>query len=120
MLTILTSFASTINEVLNYLLHHFFTQQMLFDTIIFFIVDSIAFIFLYLFRKNKRWQRKVYLQKSLNSFIGEIAICESEDELNEIFSNPGYQTVLLQFQHTGSDRNLLISELAETSKKFRG
>jgi len=123
MLTILTSFASTINEVLNYLLHHFFTQQMLFDTIIFFIfliVVSIAFIFLYLFRKNKRWQRKVYLQKSLNSFIGEIAICESEDELNEIFSNPDYQSVLLQFKHIGSDRNLLISELAETSKKFRG
>lgn len=111
------------NEVLYHLYHYIFAEQMLFATIIFFIfliVVGIAFIFLYLFRKKKRWERKVYLQKSLNGFIGEIAICESGEELNETYSNPGYQSVLLQFQHTESDRNLLISELAETSKKFRG
>lgn len=123
MLTILTSIATAIKEVLNYLQQHIFTEQLLFDSIIFFIFLislSITFIFLYLFRKKKQWQRKVYLQKSLNSFIGEIAICESKTELNETFSNADYQSVLSQFQKTESDRNLLISELAETSKKFRG
>jgi HEAT repeat protein len=119
----LTSFTMTMNEVLNYFRQHLFTEQMLFDIIIFFIfliITSISFIFIYLFRKKKQWRRKVYLQNSLNSFIGEIAICESETELNEVFSNADYQKVLSQFRHTGPDRNLMISELAETSKKFRG
>jgi hypothetical protein len=123
MYTFLTSFAITFNEVLNYLRQNVFTDRSLFDIIIFFIfltAVSIFFIFSYLFTKKKRWQRKVYLQNSLNDFIGEIAICETERELNDIFSNTGYQRILLQFQHTRSDRNLLISELAETSKKFRG
>lgn len=123
MLTILTSLLKSIDEVLNYLIHHIFTDQTLVDTIVLFIFLislSVAFIFLYLFRKKKRWRRKVFLQKSLNNFIGEIAICESETELTEVFSNAEYQGVLLQFQQKESDRNLLISELSETTKKFRG
>jgi hypothetical protein len=123
MFTFLTSFTTIINEVLNYWRQNISSEQLLIDIIILFIfliVLSIVFIFNYLFRKKKRWLRKVFLQNSLNSFIGEIAICETENELTEIFSNVDYQKVLLQFQHTESDRNLLISELAETSKKFRG
>jgi hypothetical protein len=86
----------------------------------FLIIVLIAFIFIYLFRKKKLWQRKILLQNSVNNFIGEIAICESENELIEIFSNTHHQRVLHQFKARESDRNLLICELAETSKKFRG
>jgi len=123
MFAYLTFFSSGIDEIINYLVQHFFIQQTLFNAIIIFgflIIILITFIFIYLFRKKKLWQRKVFLQTSLNNFIGEIAICESEDELNEVFSNPSHQSVLRQFQRRELDRNLLISELAEISKKFRG
>jgi hypothetical protein len=123
MFTFLIFFTSAINEAVNYLFHNIFTKQLLFDTIIFFIaliIVIIAFIFIYLFRKTKLAERKAFLKTSFNNFIGEIAICESESELNEVFLNPDYQKVLTQFQQRKSDRNLLICELAETSKKFRG
>jgi hypothetical protein len=123
MFSFLTFFSNGIDEMINYLRQHFFIQQTLFNAIIIFgvlIIILIAFIFIYLFRKKKRWQRKVFLQTSLNNFIGEIAICESENELNNIFSNPDHQRTIRQFQKRELDRNLLITELAETSKKFRG
>jgi hypothetical protein len=112
-----------IDNVVNYFRRHFLIQQRLLDIIILFcclIIVLIGFIFIYLFLKKKLEQRKVFLQNSLNTFIGEIAICESEDELNEVFSNLDHQRVLLQFQKNKSDRDLFISELAETSRKFRG
>jgi len=123
MFTFLNFFSGGIEKIINYLGQHFFTQQTLFNTIIivgFLIIILIGFIFIYLFRKKKLWRRKVFLQISLNNFIGEIAICESEDELNEVYSNPAHQKAMRQFQRREMDRNLLISELAETSKKFRG
>jgi hypothetical protein len=123
MFSFLTFISNGIDEMINYLRQHFFIQQTLFNAIIIFgvlIIILIAFIFIYLFRKKKRWQRKVFLQTSLNNFIGEIAICESENELNNIFSNPDHQRTIRQFQKRELDRNLLITELAETSKKFRG
>jgi hypothetical protein len=123
MFSFLTFISNDIDEMINYLRQHFFIQQTLFNAIIIFgvlIIILIAFIFIYLFRKKKRWQRKVFLQTSLNNFIGEIAICESENELNNIFSNPDHQRTIRQFQKRELDRNLLITELAETSKKFRG
>jgi hypothetical protein len=112
-----------IDNVVNYFRRHFLIQQRLLDIIILFcclIIVLIGFIFIYLFLKKKLEQRKVFLQNSLNTFIGEIAICESEDELNEVFSNLDHQRVLLQFQKNKSDRDLFISELSETSRKFRG
>ncbi len=112
-----------IDNVVNYFRRHFLIQQRLLDIIILLcclIIVLIGFIFIYLFLKKKLEQRKVFLQNSLNTFIGEIAICESEDELNEVFSNLDHQRVLLQFQKNKSDRDLFISELAETSRKFRG
>jgi hypothetical protein len=123
MFSFLTFISNGIDEMINYLRQHFFIQQTLFNAIIIFgvlIIILIAFIFIYLFRKKKRWLRKVFLQTSLNNFIGEIAICESENELNNIFSNPDHQRTIRQFQKRELDRNLLITELAETSKKFRG
>jgi hypothetical protein len=123
MLAFLIFFTSGIGEAVNYLRHNVFTKQLVSNGIIFFaalIIVLIAFIFIYLFRKTKLAERKVFLQTSFNAFIGEIAICESESELVEVFSNPDYQKILLQFKQRKSDRNLLICELAETSKKFRG
>ncbi|HXR83473.1 MAG TPA: hypothetical protein VN722_04130 [Hanamia sp.] len=55
-----------------------------------------------------------------NDLIGQIAICESEDELNEVFSQPDSQKIIQQFQIEKFQKKLLISELAKTSKKFRG
>jgi HEAT repeat protein len=40
--------------------------------------------------------------------------------LLEVFLHPGHQKILHEFQKGEMQRNLLIHELAETSKKFRG
>ncbi len=123
MLTFLNFFTSGIGNAINYLQKNVFIEQTVFNTIIFLvilIIVLIAFIFIYLFRKSKLAERKAFLQASFNNFIGEIAICESEIELNYVFSNPIHKKVILQFHQRRSDRNLLICELAETSKKFRG
>lgn len=123
MFAFLAFFLSGIDNAVNYFLRHFLIQQTLLDTILLLcclITVLIGFIFIYLFRKKKMEQRKVFLQNSLNTFISEIAICESESELNEVFSSLDHQRVLRQFQRHKSDRDLLIGELAETSKKFRG
>ena len=122
-MSIFLPFLSGIDNAINYFCRYIFTQQTLLNIILLLcclIIVLIGFIFIYLFRKKKLALRKAFLQNSLNTFISEIAICESQNELNEVFSNPDHQRVLLQFQRRKSDRDLLIDELAEISKKFRG
>jgi len=111
-----------INKIGRFINGHF-TEQLLLQFVIglcVLIVVLIAFILILLFQKTKRFQRKNFLQKKFNSLLGEIAICESEEELNEVFLNKDHQKLLQQFGKRSFDRNILIAELAETSKKFRG
>lgn len=84
------------------------------------IIIVIIGILFYLFRKSRLTQRKESFQKKFNDFISEIAICESEEELNGVLSQPAYQKILHQYQQTRTDRNFMIGELAETCKKFSG
>ena len=111
------------NEVVNFFRHSFFTERLLIQVILVLstlIFVLIAFILAYLFRRTRRAQRKNFIQKKFNSLLGEIAICESDDELEEVFLQPDHQQMLTQFSRKKFDRNILITELAETSKKFRG
>jgi len=57
---------------------------------------------------------------AINNFIGEIAICETKEELNHVFFLPEHQKMLQPFKDGNFERNVLISELAEISNKFRG
>ncbi|HEV2832780.1 MAG TPA: hypothetical protein VGW31_12440, partial [Hanamia sp.] len=86
----------------------------------FLIILLIVLILAFLYGKTKRNQRKIFLQKKFNNFLGEIAICESEEELSQVFLHPAHQKILHRFGQNNFDKNLLIDELAETSKKFRG
>jgi hypothetical protein len=112
-----------LNEVVNFFLHSFFTERLLIQIVLvlsILVFALIAFILAYLFRRTRRAQRKNFLQKKFNCLLGEIAICESNLELEEVFSQPHHQQILAQFSKKRFDRNVLIDELAETSKKFRG
>jgi hypothetical protein len=116
-------FTDPINEVVSYLRYSVFKEQLLLKTILLFsllILVLISFILYYLLRRSKRGKRKAFLQNMFNDFISEIAICESEDELNEVYSQPDAQRIIQQFQKERFQKKLLISELAKTSKKFRG
>jgi HEAT repeat protein len=111
------------NDIVNFFRHSFLTERLLIQIILVFsllIFVLIAFILAYLFRRSKRTQRKNFLQKKFNSLLGEIAICESNDELEEVFFQPDHQQMVAQFSKKKFDRNILLDELAETSKKFRG
>jgi hypothetical protein len=114
---------SSVEEMMNLVRNKIFTEQFLLDTALgfcFLIILLIVLILAFLYRKTKRNQRKVFLQKKFNNFLGEIAICESEEELSEVFLHPAHQKILHQFGQNNFDKNLLISELAETSRQFRG
>ncbi len=115
--------SSTFYRFIKYLHDNFFTEHLLLNVIYLFcslIIFLISFILLYLLIQSLRAKRKSFLQNELNHFIGEIAICESQQELDEVFFQPGAQKILSIFNKTSFDRNLLIAELAETCKKFRG
>lgn len=118
-----TLFFSSFKQIVDYLHESVFTKELLEASIvllIFLIVILIGVIFFYLYRKKKQAERKNNFQNTFNDLVGQIAICETEDELLEVFSLPHHQKILHQFQKGKFQQNLLIHELAETSKKFRG
>lgn len=105
------------------LLHVFIPEEFLIKAATFFsiiIAAVIIVILIFLIRKSNLQQRKISFQKKFNDLISEIAICESEEELNEVFSQPAYQKILNHYQKTSIDRNFMIDELADTCKKFSG
>lgn len=116
-------FTDNINEVVNYFRYSILKEQLLLKIIVLFsflIIVLISFILYYLLRRAKRGRGKIFLQKMFNDFIGQIAICESREELNETFAQADSQKIIDQFQKHKFEKDLLISELAKTSKKFRG
>lgn len=114
---------NNVHEFLKYLRNEIFKNDLLTKTVaaIWILIGlTIVVIFFYLFLKNKRNQRKIFVQKKFNNFLGAIAVCESENELSETYFQRAYQKMLTRFLYNHFDRNVLIDELAETSKKFRG
>ncbi|MBK5273021.1 MAG: hypothetical protein JJE22_18630, partial [Bacteroidia bacterium] len=110
-------------NIFNYLLYDLVPQNLLVDAAIFFsaaIISVILVILFYLFWRKRLSQRKETFQKKINDLISEIAICESEQELNEVIAQPAYLKILLKYQQSRIDRNFMIDELAETCKKFSG
>jgi hypothetical protein len=114
---------ANVNNIFIYPLYALVPQNFLIIAALFFsciIVVVIIGILFYLFRKSRLNQRKESFQKKFNEFISEIAICESEEELNGVLLQPAYQKILHQYQQSRIDRNFMIGELAETCKKFSG
>lgn len=86
-----------------------------------FVVISVIVVILFsLLKKAKLKQQQLYFKKIFNDLISEIAICETEEELNVAFSNETYQEIFEQYQLKPLDRNFLIDELATTCKEFNG
>lgn len=114
---------SSFKQIVDYLQENIFTKWLLEASImllICLIIILIGVILFYLFRKTKQAERKIIFQNTFNNLVGQIAICETEDELLEVFLRSDHQKILHEFQKGKSQRNLFIHELAETSKKFRG
>jgi len=105
------------------LLHVLIPEEFLIKAAIFFsiiIATVIIVILFFLIRKANLHQRQVSFQKKINDLISEIAVCESEKELNEVFLKTTYQKILDHYQQTSIDRDFMIQELADTCKKFSG
>lgn len=84
------------------------------------ITTVIIVILFNLLQKANLKKRQLGFQKKFNDLISEIAICESEEELNEVFINNGYQQIFEQYQRKPIDRCFMIDELARTCKEFNG
>lgn len=106
-----------------YLLHALAPNRFLEIATIFLsllIISVIILILFYLLQKAKLKQRQLSFQKKFNDLISEIAICESEEELNGVFINGDYQKIFDQYQRKQVDRNFMIDELARICKEFSG
>lgn len=84
------------------------------------IISIISIILFHLLQKAKLKQRQLSFQKKFNDLISEVAICESEEELDSVFINEGYQEIFDLYQHTQIDRSFMIDELARACKEFSG
>ncbi len=107
----------------NYLLDALVPNQFLEIATIFLLllISSVIIVILFnLLKKAKLKQQQLAFQKKFNDLISEIAICESEDELNCVFTNGGYREIFDQYQRKKIDRSFMIDELARTSKEFNG
>lgn len=105
------------------ILHVLIPEEFLIKAATFFsiVIATVIIITLFiLFTKANLQRRQISFQKKFNNLISEVAICESEEELNEIFSQPEYQKILNHYQKNIIDGNFMIQELADTCKKFSG
>lgn len=109
--------------LLNYLLHVVIPNKLLVIATIslsLLVASVIGIILFNLLRKAKLKQRQLYFKKIFNDLISEIAVCETEEELNAVFTNEVYQKIFEQYQRKPLDRKFMIDELATTCKEFNG
>lgn len=107
----------------NHLLHVVIPNEFLEISTIFLsiLVSSVISVILFnLLKKSRLKQRQAYFKKIFNELICEIAVCETEEELMEVFSKEDYQNIFDQYQRDLLDRSFLIEELATTCKEFNG
>ena len=109
--------------IFNTLLYITIPQHLLFQIIMLFamiIVIVIFSILIYLFRRASKNERKELLRKRISDMVSEIAICENEEELNEVLENQEFHLSLTKIQSSDFAKGVLIKELASTCKKISG
>ncbi len=111
------------NTNFQYIISVIIPQQLLYHITLLFatiIILVSGIIVIYLFRKNRFDNRRKEIQKNIADFISEIAICESMEELEETYTQPGFENTLNKYKQTAFDKKVMTKELAETCKKLSG
>jgi hypothetical protein len=106
-----------------YLLSVLIPQQLLYTiTVLFAVVILLVsiIIIIYLFRKNRLDSHREQIKNDIGNLIGEIAICETDEELEEAYAQPEFKHTIEKYKQHSFDKKVLIRELAETCKKLSG
>ncbi len=107
----------------NFLSIVFVTQHLLLMISLLFaciIITVATIILLNLIKKNRLHNLQEEIKKNIADLICEIAICETPEELDEVYQQPQFQAHLKKYLQTHFERTVLIKELAETCKKISG
>lgn len=84
------------------------------------ITGVIVFILLYLIRRTARSYRRAQLRETYSSLISELALCETEDELQELMLLPSTKEQLQLLLSDRYPRKVLVTELLKTARNMSG
>lgn len=84
------------------------------------IAGVIFFILGYLIRRTARSYRRAQLKETYSSLISELALCETEDELQEFMFQPATREQLPLLLDDAYSRKVLVAELLRTAKNMSG
>lgn len=84
------------------------------------IAGVIFFILLYLIRRTARSYRRAQLRETFSGLISELALCETEDELQDFMFQPITKEQLQLLLNDTYSRKVLITELLRTVKSMSG
>src|SRR5688572_25483813 len=82
------------------------------------ITGVIFFILLYLIRRTARSYRRAQLRETFSGLISELALCETEDELQDFISQSTTKEQLQLLLGDAYSRKVLVSELLKTAKNM--
>ena len=84
------------------------------------ITGVIVFILLYLIRRTARSYRRAQLRETYSSLISEVALCDTEDDLQELMFQPSTKEQLQLLLVDTYSRKVLVTELVKTAKNMSG
>jgi hypothetical protein len=84
------------------------------------ITGVIFFILIYLIRRTARSYRRAQLRETYSSLISELALFETEDELQEFMFLPATKEQLQLLLCNAYSRKVLVAELLKTVKNMSG
>lgn len=114
---------------------------LLFDYVTFFLLDAVVdpvqllvvtllfvctiagmlfFILFYLIRRRGRSLRRKSLREQYSNCISELAVCETNDELQSFLQQPETVKITALLQHDAFARRVIITELLKTVKNMSG
>jgi hypothetical protein len=84
------------------------------------IASVILFILFYLVRRGRHTAIRLQLREQYSEVISELAVCETEVELDLFIQMPSTKQVLFRLLEDGFARKVMITELLKTAKSMTG
>ncbi|MDB5251658.1 MAG: hypothetical protein JWP27_827 [Flaviaesturariibacter sp.] len=105
-----------------YLDIHISTEYLL-ETSLFFLLFTaglVLFMVIYLIGFIKRKRTKQHLQSVYSSFLTEIILCDTKEELLDVLEKPWVQSLRKRWFYDEDARKLLIREIVKACKSLAG
>ncbi|RXK62254.1 hypothetical protein ESA94_04380 [Lacibacter luteus] len=84
------------------------------------IAGVVLFILFYLIRRTGRSMRRRSLREQYSNCISELAVCETDEELQSFLQQPDTQRITRLLEHEAFSRRVIITELLKTVKNMSG